>query len=131
MQRVRHCARKGMFLLMILSAVGPLALLQVVAWTGMLWNYSRDQGIAVAVVDTFSGEKPCDLCLTIQEMRESTPMDSVTTTWGVNGLLLPLQWQPTLLVPPLQGVALVVEPVHDMGKQSEEVLLPPPIQGLS
>lgn len=41
---------------------GPLALLQVYAWGGMLISYSQKTGLRQAVQDTFSGEKPCPMC---------------------------------------------------------------------
>jgi hypothetical protein len=46
-----------------------LALLQTVAWTGMLISYSRDGSFAEAVVKTFDGEHPCPLCKVIREGR--------------------------------------------------------------
>ncbi|MES2996258.1 MAG: hypothetical protein V4733_05545 [Verrucomicrobiota bacterium] len=58
---------------------GPYALMQVYAWAGMLAEYSQDSGFAQAAVDTFSGEKPCELCCKIAAAKDGnreTPADS-------------------------------------------------------
>ena len=39
----------------------------------MLVTYSQDDGIVQAAKDTFSGEKPCELCTRIASARESAP----------------------------------------------------------
>lgn len=48
---------------------GPVAILQVIAWAGMLVTYTAEDGLAQGVTDTFSGERPCPLCLTVREME--------------------------------------------------------------
>jgi len=45
------------------------ALLQTVAWTGMLITYSRDASFAEAVSKTFDGQHPCRMCKAIQQGR--------------------------------------------------------------
>jgi hypothetical protein len=51
--------------------------LQVVAWGTMLWQYSAQSGLSVGFADTFSGDKPCDLCRIVQnsENEQNTPPD--------------------------------------------------------
>lgn len=44
---------------------GPQGALQAVAWISMLANYSLENGVAQGVVDTFSGERPCAMCMKI------------------------------------------------------------------
>ncbi len=46
---------------------GPQGALQAVAWVSMLANYSLENGVAQGVVDTFSGERPCAMCLMIAD----------------------------------------------------------------
>ena len=42
-------------------------MLQSVAWAEMLYNYTERSGsVAVAVVQTFDGQHPCELCQQIQ-----------------------------------------------------------------
>lgn len=52
--------------------LGPLNLLQIGAWAGMLDKYSQDFDAFTAVEMTFNGEHPCPLCLTISEARQSS-----------------------------------------------------------
>ena len=52
---------------------GPIAALQLVAWSGMLVTYSAEVGLSQGVTDTFSGKKPCALCLQVREMERDAP----------------------------------------------------------
>lgn len=60
---------------LVLSLGLHWALLQTVAWTGMLIAYSRDGSFKQAVVKTFDGKHPCPLCRAIEQGRaeEKTP----------------------------------------------------------
>ena len=49
---------------------GHYGMLQCVAWAGMLWNYSEQDGLAQGARDTFSGDKPCCLCEAIAEAQQ-------------------------------------------------------------
>ncbi|MFD0893665.1 hypothetical protein KBB96_09185 [Luteolibacter ambystomatis] len=51
-------------------AGGPYALVQACAWANMLITYSQQDGFAKAAVDTFSGEKPCEMCCKIAEAKQ-------------------------------------------------------------
>jgi hypothetical protein len=44
--------------------------MQGIAWAGMLVDYSKTDGLAKAAADTFSGEKPCELCCKIAEAKQ-------------------------------------------------------------
>jgi hypothetical protein len=54
----------------VLLAVGPLGLLQVVAWTGMVFDYSARYGWAEGLERTFDGKNPCGLCDKIAAARQ-------------------------------------------------------------
>lgn len=54
---------------MILLLQGPAMLMQEIAWARMLIEYSQDTGITRAVVDTFSGHRPCHLCELAEQLR--------------------------------------------------------------
>jgi hypothetical protein len=56
-------------LLLVLSLGLHWALLQTVAWTGMLITYSRDASFQEAVVMTFDAQHPCPLCQVIKTGR--------------------------------------------------------------
>lgn len=49
---------------------GPYALVQSYAWASMIIQYSKDDGIAKGVKDTFSGERPCPLCKKIATVKK-------------------------------------------------------------
>ena len=49
---------------------GPHSLVQVYAWANMILEYSQDSSLSQAVTDTFSGEKPCEMCKTIAAAKE-------------------------------------------------------------
>jgi len=54
-----------------LIAGGPLAVLQLVAWTTMLHDFSRTGSLSDAVGKTFDGEHLCPLCKKIAKVRAS------------------------------------------------------------
>lgn len=47
------------------------ALLQSVAWVGMVVSYSQDATLGVALIKTFDGNHPCNLCKAVREGQES------------------------------------------------------------
>ncbi len=49
---------------------GPHALVQSYAWISMIIQYSKNDGIAKGVKDTFSGERPCHLCKKIDSVKK-------------------------------------------------------------
>lgn len=59
---------------------GPYALLQMYAWSTMFAGYSQESGILRGAVDTFSGDRPCELCRQIAaaerggDEKEGIPM---------------------------------------------------------
>ena len=59
-----------LFLAMFSIAGGHWAVLQTVAWTGMVIEYSKDSPFAAALVKTFSGKAPCKMCHTIEAGKE-------------------------------------------------------------
>ncbi len=65
--------------------------MQVCAWVGMLVSYSQNDGIVQAAKDTFSGEKPCELCCKIaaarkQENESKEPLAPLTSTLSMKQL---------------------------------------------
>jgi hypothetical protein len=55
------------WLVLVLLVGGHWGALQVVAWTGMVVDYSRDASLCEAVKKTFDGLHPCALCLELRE----------------------------------------------------------------
>mgnify|MGYP003608492431 FL=1 len=59
-----------LFLAIFSIAGGHWAVLQTVAWTGMVIEYSKDSPVAAALIKTFSGKAPCKMCHTIEAGKE-------------------------------------------------------------
>jgi hypothetical protein len=67
------------FCFALLLATGPLGLLQVVAWTGMVWNYTQAEGsLLTGVQKTFDGEHPCTMCDSIKTAKSKEQSKPVT-----------------------------------------------------
>ena len=69
---VTRCSQWALVLTLSLSLGAHWALLQPVAWVGMVITYSRDASLAEAVSKTFDGQHPCALCKVIQEGRQDS-----------------------------------------------------------
>jgi hypothetical protein len=50
-------------LLLSLLIFGGKPVVQSIAWMGMIVSYSQEQGLKQAITDTFSGDRPCHLCI--------------------------------------------------------------------
>lgn len=57
--------------LLIVSIGGHWALLQSVAWMGMLVSYSQNDSFSAAVEKTFDGKHPCKLCRAVDQGKRS------------------------------------------------------------
>ncbi len=56
---------------LFLTAGGHYALLQTVAWTTMVNDFSRTGSLSMAVEKTFDGRHPCPLCKKIAKARSA------------------------------------------------------------
>lgn len=54
---------------------GHWGVLQAIAWTKMLVEYSQADGLREGVVKTFDGAHPCEMCESISKGRESEKRD--------------------------------------------------------
>lgn len=108
-------------------------MLQCVAWAGMLWSYSEEDGLMQAARDTFSGEKPCCLCEALADSKQGDgqtpePMPSK----GLEKLkeLQPLQALGQLALKSPAAIELVtashVDSARLLGQERERPILPPP-----
>lgn len=66
---MRNLIRTLTALLLVLTLGLHWALLQTVAWTGMIVSYSQGNSIREALNMTFDGEHPCPLCKVIKQGR--------------------------------------------------------------
>ena len=81
---VLHRIAKLLVVLALMVSIGAhWALLQTVAWTGMIISYSQDATLAEAISMTFDGEHPCKMCKVVKEGRKAEqekPATSKTET---------------------------------------------------
>jgi hypothetical protein len=82
-------------LVLVLSLGLHRAVLQTVAWTGMLISYSRDASLKEAVAMTFDGEHPCPLCKAIKQGRAEEKKQEQQQTKPGSKLDVGLVWQGT------------------------------------
>ena len=82
----------------VLMLVLPLglhwAVLQTVAWTGMIVTYSLDASLAEAVGKTFDGEHPCKFCKAIKQGRAEDKKQEQEQVKPGSKLDPGLIWQP-------------------------------------
>ncbi len=63
---------KSLTVLMLVLTMGlHWAVLQTVAWTGMIVSYSRDGSLTEAVSKTFDGKHPCCMCKAVESGRKA------------------------------------------------------------
>jgi hypothetical protein len=55
----------------ILGMGAHWAILQSVAWTGMVFSYSQHTSFSEALQKTFDGEHPCKICKVVKAGRDS------------------------------------------------------------
>ena len=67
-------------------AGGPYAVAQLYAWVGMLVTYSQADGLAKGAIDTFSGEKPCELCVKISKAKSEESKRPLSNDKEINSL---------------------------------------------
>lgn len=58
--------RRFVVLALVLVTGGHWALLQTVAWVGMAVSYSQESTLREALVKTFDGQHPCQLCKVVR-----------------------------------------------------------------
>lgn len=64
----------------LLMSLGPLGLLQAVAWTGMAFDYGARYGLSAGLERTFDGKHPCPLCKQIAKARQREKESNATVT---------------------------------------------------
>lgn len=82
--------------MLLVSMGGHLAVLQTVAWSKMLVDFSATDSLTVAVEKTFDGEHPCPLCKVVKQTKEKEKQDDpwvkTELKWNVTlpaGVMLP------------------------------------------
>lgn len=107
------------------------ALLQGIAWTGMLISYARDGAVMEAVQKTFDGQHGCALCKKVKEGRDSSGKQSQQQQNGdsVHKITAVLVEIATLVAP--AGSIFTFAPLHQQPVQRGQLPeTPPPRRGL-
>ena len=68
---LRRIFNISLLLLCVWLLTGPLALLQLGAWSWMLASYSQEGSFEQAIIETFGNERPCDVCI-VSDLLEET-----------------------------------------------------------
>lgn len=97
---MRAVVRIATVLMLVLSLGLHWALLQTVAWTGMIISYSQDASLLTAVEKTFDGKHPCCLCKTIKQGRSEERKQSQQQPASSLKLEFPLATQSLILMAP-------------------------------
>ena len=127
---MRHLRLVPVLFICLFLTGGHYGMLQCVAWAGMLWSYSEQDGLVQAAQDTFSGEKPCCLCEALAESKQGGPESpEPMQTKGLDKLkeLQPLK-DLALLSPAALDVVFQahINPVLLLGLGRERPMSPPP-----
>lgn len=113
--------------LALVLAVGPLGLMQIVAWAGMAVTYSGRYGLAEGIGRTFDGKNPCPMCKKIAKARqdERAPGPAVTLSPGkLEGLVAPAVQIPRAKLRP--GLRDYFPSQAALSARAERPAVPPP-----
>lgn len=106
------------------------ALLQGVAWAGMLISFASEGTVMEAVQKTFNGQHGCALCKKVKEGSSSNrkqPQQAGQTTQKINAVLVEVT---TLIAPAAETISFVT--IRElMVTRSELPETPPPRRGLA
>lgn len=92
---MRSVVRFTTVLVLVLSLGLHWAVLQTVAWTGMIISYSRDASLSEALSKTFDGEHPCPMCKVIKKARAEEKQQEQKQVKPGSKMDLGLVWQST------------------------------------
>ncbi|HRH97062.1 MAG TPA: hypothetical protein PLB55_14065 [Prosthecobacter sp.] len=123
-------AQRGIVLLVCLSLGMHWALLQGIAWTGMLITFAREGAMIEAVEKTFDGQHACALCLKVKEGRESNREQPQQAGQSLKKLDAVLVAVVKLIAPAAKEMSFAVFREESV-KRNERPEMPPPRRGLA
>jgi hypothetical protein len=97
---------------------------QMVAWTKMLFDYSKGSSVIQAVVETFDGRHPCGLCESLEKAKQEEKQQDVLKLEIKNSIYCQ-STHVILLSPPFRSQFQVVEG-DPLSSLSQRPQLPPP-----
>jgi hypothetical protein len=123
-------AQRGVVLLVCLSLGMHWALLQGIAWTGMLISFAREGAMIEAVEKTFDGQHACALCLKVKEGRDSDEKQPQQAGQSLKKLEAVLVAGVKLIVPAAEEMSFAVVREQSVSR-NETPEMPPPRRGLA
>lgn len=93
-------AKAPIIVMLTLSLGAHWALLQSVAWAGMIFDYSTEAGLRQGISMTFDGDHPCSLCNVIEEAKDQDQQQDETTVQPAKDLKLEPALRDFALYPP-------------------------------
>ncbi|MBK7998513.1 MAG: hypothetical protein IPK15_07300 [Verrucomicrobia bacterium] len=121
----RRLAQLAIALPLIVAVSGPWAVLQSVAWIGMVISYSQDATIPEAISMTFDGEHPCKMCKVVKEGRKAE-QEQPAVLKTQNKIEFFLEVRPVIVFAPC-GPTDAVEHLSQASPRRDPPLLRPPI----
>ena len=122
---MRVVVRTATVLMLVLTLGLHWALLQTVAWTGMIVAYSQDAPLLTAVANTFDGNHPCPMCKAIKQGRAEERKQRQQKSDSTVKLEFPLVTERLRLAAPEFDDELMVF-VPDLKSFASEPPTPPP-----
>jgi len=123
-------ARLGIVGVVCLSLGMHWALLQGIAWTGMLISFAREGAVIEAVEKTFDGQHGCPLCAKVKEGRDSGQQQPQQTGQSLKKLDAVLVVLAKLIAPAAEKISFVMIR-ETMVQRNEMPETPPPRSGLA
>jgi len=122
-------AQRGVVLLVCLSLGVHWALLQGIAWTGMLISFASQGAMIEAVEKTFDGQHGCALCAKVKEGREADQNQPQQAGQSLKKLDAVLVAVVKLIAPAAKEMSFAVFCEASV-KRNEMPETPPPRRGL-
>jgi hypothetical protein len=113
-----------------LSACGlHWGVLQSIAWSRMIIEYSGEYGVAAGIRYTFDGNHPCPMCKSIEQAQsESSPADAMRASLAPADLRCTVPASGAAVAPPPAHHRRLREPAAFGGRVADQPLVPPPRQ---
>ena len=106
------------------------ALLQGIAWTGMLISFARNGAVIEAVEKTFDGQHGCALCAKVKEGQDSNRKQPQQTGQSLKKLDAVLVTLALLIAPAAEKMSFAMTRACSVTRH-ERPEMPPPRRGLA
>jgi hypothetical protein len=119
LEPMRFFVKIATVLMLVLLLGLHWALLQTVAWTGMIVSYSQGTSFQEAIRLTFDGKHPCCLCKAVKQGRSQEKQQEQNQVKPVNKLEAGIVWQPFQLFFRSERTSVSSSPQHAPARAEE------------